>query len=167
MGVGRVLAFAILGSEIRTSLSMVGERNRKYREAGQAAQARGKPLLVVGGPYGSGIGGQIFHFKAHGCGDVCLDLNADSCDGCPTTVADVREIPFGDAYFGAVYVSHVLEHLPTVEDAAQAVNELYRVADEVFVVSPPKSSIYAWLYPGHHLWVSQDAHGILIEPWPA
>lgn len=145
--------------------SMEVERSRKYREAETYSQATGKPLLVVGGPFGSTLLRKLFQFRAHGCGDLCLDLDASACQNCPTVEGDVRDIPFPDEYFGAAFVSHVLEHLPTVDDALQAVQELYRVADEVWIVSPPKSCLYAWVMASHHLWIRQEEDRVLIEPF--
>jgi ubiquinone/menaquinone biosynthesis C-methylase UbiE len=78
-------------------------------------------------------------------------------------VADVRDIPYPGGYFGAVFCSHVLEHLPTPEDACQAIKEMERVADRVFLVVPHKSSIIAWLHPDHHLWVTVDGNSVTIE----
>lgn len=154
--------------EVGVAKASQAERERKYAAAEEAARSRGKPLLVVGGPLGSSpLRWMFLPMRAHGCGDVCLDLSAESCRGCPTTIADVRSIPYEDGYFGAALASHVLEHLPTVDDAVKAVEELYRVADEVFVASPSKLSIAVWFHPGHHLWVKQDERGISIEPWPS
>ena len=146
-------------------VSMEAERARKYHEAELHSQAMGKPLLVVGGPFGSTFSGKLFHFRAHGCGDLCLDLDARACQSCPTVVGDVRDIPFPDQYFGAAFVSHVLEHLPTVDDAKRAIEELYRVADQVWIVSPPKSSLYAWIIASHHLWIRQEEDRVLIQPF--
>ena len=141
------------------TISKVTEMNDKYREAEGFALNMGKPLLVVGGPYGSPIN-MTFGFKAHGCGDVCMDLDARACRSCPTVIGDIRDIPFSDGYFGAAYASHVVEHLPTVADGIKAVEELYRVADRVWILAPSKQDIFGgWIHTGHHLWVKQDGLG--------
>jgi hypothetical protein len=147
------------------ALGMEAEKRQKFLQAEEYAQQVGKPFLVVGGPYGSGITGRVFHMKAHGCGDICLDLDAAACQGCQTTVADVRDIPYPDGYFGSAHVSHVLEHLPSIEDAAKALDELYRVADRVFICTPPKASIYAWFVSDHHLWINERPDGFMIQSW--
>lgn len=41
----------------------------KYSQAQSVAKRHGKPLLVVGGPFGTNILRQMFRFKAHGCGE--------------------------------------------------------------------------------------------------
>lgn len=146
------------------------ERRIAYSSAQFYAKSAGKPLLVVGGP-GAGSNRsllvRLFKMPQHGCGDVCLDLNAGACSICgaevEVTEADVRQIPYGDGYFGAAFISHVLEHLPTVDDAAAAVDELYRVADAVFIAGPSKQNLYAWIHPDHHLWVRQNTEGVLIQ----
>lgn len=138
------------------TLAEHGERRSKYREAVAYSKMVGKPLLVVGGPYGG-----VSWMKAHGCGDMCMDINPWACRGCQTVVADIREIPFPSGFFGAAYASHVLEHLPTVEDARKAAAELYRVAANVFICGPGKMNLHAHLMPEHHLWVMQDKEGVI------
>lgn len=68
----------------------------------------------------------------------------------------MTHIPFADKTFGAVFVSHVLEHLSTTDDAKHALEELNRVAEKVYIVYPSRNSIGGWLTPGHHLWVWQE-----------
>lgn len=136
------------------------EKNQVYIKAREYADNVGKPLLVIGGP-GAGENRslivQLLKLPEHPCGDVCIDTAIQACSVCGATVervqADIRRIPYPDKYFGAVFVSHVLEHLPTVADAEQAVAELKRVADQLFVVSPHKLDFSAWVHPDHHLWV--------------
>ncbi|HUV51599.1 MAG TPA: methyltransferase domain-containing protein [Dehalococcoidia bacterium] len=160
------LAISLLSWQAKVGFSQVKERNDKYALAWHIAREAGKPMLVVGGPYGTNPLRGLFNMKAHGCGDVCLDIEPRACTGCESVVADVRDIPFPDGFFKTALASHVIEHLPAIDDAVQAINELYRVADEVFIASPSKQSILAWLIPSHHLWVRQDNEGIWLESWP-
>jgi len=132
----------------------ITERRAAYQQARAYADAVGKPLLVVGAPK--------LRFY-HPCGDVTIDISPERALLCDGQVADVRSIPYPDGYFGAALASHVLEHLPSVEDVIMALDELHRVADRVFVVSPHKSSLLAWMIPHHHLWISQDDSGLIIE----
>jgi len=44
-----------------------------------------------------------------------------------------------------------------------AVKELYRVAEEVIIVSPGKADLIAWALPGHHLWVKQTEDGVYLQ----
>ena len=137
------------------------EKVTKYDYAQQAAAQSGKPLLVVGGPWGSGLSGRILGMKAHGCGDLCVDLDPDSCEGCPYLEADITDLPFTDGEFGAVFCSHVLEHMADVETIQSAWSELHRVADTVVVCVPVKQLIVHWLVPDHYLWVSQVEESVL------
>ena len=137
------------------------ERRVKYATASATAEALGKPLLVAGGPWGSRITGGIFGMKAHGCGDVCLDMDSRSCGLCNFQEGDIRDMPFQDKEFGAAFCSHVLEHMPTGEDCAHAWWELNRVADTVFVCLPGKDTITGWITKGHYLWVSHLGSGVL------
>jgi len=132
----------------------VQERRQVFKQARDYADSVGKPLLVVGSPK--------FRYN-HPCGDVTIDISPEMAKFCDGLVADIREIPYPDGYFGAAFASHVVEHLATIEDAKVALDEMYRVADRVFIVSPRKSSLMAWIYPGHHLWVIPSGDGYIIE----
>ncbi len=135
-------------------------RNR-YRAAERAALEAGKPLLVVGGPYGAGPFRHTFNMPSHPGGDVCVDLWDRACDGSLFQIGDIRHLPFSDGQFGAVLSSHVLEHMESLEDVTTAWAELHRVADNVFVALPEKDSAPAWLAPGHHLWVRETGPGTI------
>ena len=160
----KYLLLGLATYQIGVQVKQGAEVATNYNNAVQSAKESGKPLLVVGGPYGSRITGHVFGFKAHGCGDVCLDIDARACNGCPFTYGDLKDIPFPDSYFGSAFASHVLEHLLTVEDAYKACDELYRVADKVFICAPGRESIYARLLPEHHLWIKQVGDTVQISP---
>lgn len=163
MSLLKVLVASVAVWQAGMMISQGVERTERYREARQHADRLGKPLLVVGGPLGSDFH-RMFSIPAHGFGDVCLDINPGACrNSVPYVDADIRDIPFEDQVFGAVYVSHVLEHLATTADCAQAVRELTRVADRVFVCCPRKGTILAWLAPEHHLWVRQEGDILIVE----
>lgn len=135
-------------------MTEVNERHQIFNQAKDYADSLGKPLLVVGTPK--------FQFM-HGCGDVTIDISPNVNTFCDVEIADTRAIPYTDNFFGAAFVSHVLEHLPTIKDAFQALDELERVADRVFSVSPHKTSIMAWLNRSHHLWINSSGDGYIIE----
>jgi hypothetical protein len=164
MGLLQVAILSLTAWQGMVVLGEEQERRAKYNQAANAAVAAGKPLLVIGGPYGTSGVRAAFSLAAHGCGDICLDIDARACQSCPSQmVADIRRIPYDDGYFGAAIASHVLEHLETIDDAVRALDEMHRVADRVWIASPGKSSVIAWLHPGHKLWVEETAHGIIIE----
>ena len=160
-----ILPLFIFGiNEIAAMSSQQEERNQKYELARAYAKHLDKPLLVVGGPYGNIGFRHAFGLPAHPCGDVCCDLAPSACEDCPRYVqADVRNIPYPDKYFGAAFVSHVLEHLPTAENCIAAVNELNRVADIVLVAYPTPSSMIACLIPDHYLWLHQEGNTLYIK----
>ena len=131
------------------------ERREVYAQAEAYAAQAGKPLLVVGAPK--------FGFN-HGCGDTTVDIDPTWLGWCPDgQIADIRDLPFQDKEFGSSYSSHVLEHLDTIADCRQAISELKRVADKAFIVVPKKTSLLAWLYPEHHLWVTPVPGGYIVE----
>lgn len=152
-----VLGFIIGGIFAREGIQQVIEHNERHKIFDQArdySNSLGRPMLVVGAPR---------HSFSHPYGDVTIDNDPRKIGEGNTELADVREIPYPSQYFGSSYVSHVLEHLPTVEDACFALDELKRVSNKVFVVSPHKSSFIAWIYPGHHLWITSSGDGFIIE----
>jgi len=95
---------------------------------------------------------------------LLLDINPEALKGhpCPV-VASVTDIPFSDNEFGAVFISHVLEHLPAVIDAEKALNELNRVAEAVYIVYPSRQSIAGWIIRDHHLWIWQKGNKTFVR----
>jgi hypothetical protein len=154
--IGLGIFLGIAGWQLAVWLIETRDKNSKYKAACAYAQERGKQLLVAGGPWGVRKARRRLNKPAHGSGDVCLDVDPRAFWGHPKgVVASVTHIPFSDKCFGAAFASHLLEHLPTVDDAKQALDELNRVAEAVFIVSPSRQSFSGWLTPGHHLWVWQ------------
>jgi hypothetical protein len=110
-------------------------KGRQYKAACARALREGKPLLVAGGPWGVTRTRRRLNRPAHGGGDVCLDIDCRAFDGHPrAVVASVTHIPFA---------------------ASQALDELNRVAEAVYIVYPSRQSFSGWLVPDHHLWVWQ------------
>jgi len=138
----------------------IWEKNRKYKAACAHAQEKGKPLLVAGGPWGISRRRRWFiGTPSHGNGDVCLDIDPRAFEDHPKgVIANVTHIPFSNKCFGAAFASHLLEHLPTVDTARQALDELNRVAEAVFIVYPSRQSFAGWIIPDHHLWVWQKGN---------
>ena len=142
----------------------VGLKKDKYQNALDFAKSRNKPLLITGGPYGHRKIRRWLKMPAHGGGDACLDIDRNAVEGHPNAVvASVTDIPFNDNVFGAVFASHLLEHLPTVDAAKNALAEMGRVADGVFIVSPSRQSLSGWIHPDHHLWVWQEGRYTIVE----
>ncbi|UCH43748.1 MAG: methyltransferase domain-containing protein [Dehalococcoidales bacterium] len=168
---GYVILFLVLGISLSIGgwqlavwLGEIRDKNKQYKKALAFARERGKPLLVAGGAWGTKWTRQLIRKPAHGSGDVCLDINRRAINGHPSgVVASVTHIPFSDKSFGAVFASHLLEHLPGTEEAKQATAELHRIAEAVFVAYPSRQSIAAWIIPGHHLWVWQKDGTIYFE----
>ena len=112
---------ALLASQVYVGVYQAASRVSLYHEALNEADRRGKPLLVVGGPYGNGAIRRAFHLKAHGFGDFCTDIDPRACKGAPQVVtADITDLPFEDKEFGAVFVGHVFPHLGLEEGSCLA-----------------------------------------------
>jgi hypothetical protein len=142
----------------------IWQKNKRYKAAVSWSQKLGKPLLVAGGPWSNTGIRRWLNMPAHGGGDVCLDIERQAFQGHPRgLVADVTHIPFSDKTFGAVFASHLLEHLPSIYSANKALDELSRVAETVFLVYPSRQSVGAWLHPGHHLWVWQKGKVVYVK----
>jgi hypothetical protein len=162
-----VVAGIFLGIVVWQLVVWAGEitqKNRRYKAAVSCSRKLGKPLLVAGGPWSNvGIRRRL-NIPAHGGGDVCLDISRRAFEGHPRgLVADVTQIPFFDKAFGAVFASHLLEHLPSISAANKALDELSRVSEGVFIVYPSRQSVGAWLHRGHHLWIWQKGNIIYIK----
>ncbi len=150
------ICLGIVGWQLAVWLGEIRDKNKKYRAASTYARERNKPLLVVGGPWGSKRTRRLLKMPAHGNGDVCLDVDRNAIDGHPNGVmADATHIPFSEKSFGAAFVSHLLEHLPSIDDANKALAELSTVAEAVFIAYPSRQSIAGWVIASHHLWVWQ------------
>lgn len=153
-----MLKFVASGIAIREGFLQLDElrqRRQIFAQARDYADSTGKPLLVIGTPK--------FHAFNHPYGDVTIDINESKVGQGNTELGDVRDIQYPNGYFGAAFASHVLEHLPTVDDAVHALDEMERVADKVFTVSPHRTSLMAQLYSDHHLWITPSGDGYIIE----
>ncbi len=131
-------------------LAVFGYNGLVFRKAKRAAQSCGKPLLNAGC--------KSVHVESS---DVNLDIVARDV---PHFVrGDIQNLEmFTDKQFGAVYASHVLEH---VEDPDVALGELHRIAEHVFVITPLPFLPWAWLHPGHKwiLWGRKKLCRNLLE----
>jgi len=105
-----------------------------FNTAKRAARASGKPLLNVGCK-------AVYTSEC----DVNLDIVPRRV---PRFVqGDIQDLHmFRDKQFGAVFASHVLEH---VEDPDKALSELRRVAEGVFIISPLPLWPWTYLHPEH------------------
>jgi len=126
-----------LRSALTFFVAALGYNGLVFHEAKKAAEKVNKPLLNVG------------------CKSVYTTESDINLDIVPREVprfvrGDIQNLHmFTDRQFGAVYASHVLEH---VEDPDTALYELHRVADAVFVITPLLIFPWAWLHPEHR-WV--------------
>lgn len=153
----------LAGWQLLASAKENKERILVYDEALKYSRQVKKPLVVIGGPKGNTKAGIIFGKWAHGAGDLCIDINEEACGNANYLNADIKQIPLPDKYAGAVFVSHVLEHLNHKEDCIKAIQEITRIADRVYIVGPHKWNPFAWLHPDHKLWILVSENGIVIE----
>ena len=158
------IVLAIIIWQIIVWMFEIRDKNRKYQSALEYARKVGKPLLVIGGPWGVKSYRRLLNKPAHGNGDVCLDIDRRAVEGHPCAlVASCTDIPFSDKSFGAVFSSHVLEHMPNTEAAKKALREMSRVAGSVFIAYPSRQSIAAWIIRDHHIWIWQKGDVTLLK----
>ncbi len=158
------ICLGVGGWQLAVWLGEIRDKNKKYRAARAYALKRNKPLLVVGGAWGNKWARHLLKLPAHGNGDVCIDIDSRAIGNHPCgVIANVTHIPFSDKSFGAVFASHLLEHLPTVDDAQKALAELNRIAEAVFIAYPSRQSIAGWVIPDHHLWVWQKGNETYLQ----
>lgn len=132
------------------------QKHDRFHLASDYCRTNRRKLLIVGGPWGGRPFRRLFKIPAHPGGDVCLDISRSAIEGQQNAlVGTVTQLPFPDKSFGAVFASHLLEHLPDAGSCKQAIEELNRVADRVYLVCPSRQSFSAWLIPDHYLWVWQ------------
>jgi len=126
-----------------------GYKRTVFNLARKAARKAGKPLLNAG------------------CGSKFTDLSDVNLDIVPREVphffnGDIQKLSqFKDKQFGAVYASHVVEH---VEDFDSALKELDRVAENVYVITPFPLWPSAWLCPSHK-WIVWRGKRIARTPY--
>lgn len=119
-----------------------------FNEARKAAGVAGKPLLNVGCK-------AVYTEES----DINLDIVTRRVPR--FILGDIQNLHmFKDKQFGAVYASHVLEH---VDHPDEALRELQRVADNVFVITPLPLWPWAWLHPGHK-WIFWGTKKICRTP---
>jgi len=158
------ISLGVVSWQLAVLSGEISQKSKRYKAAAACAWKLGKPLLVAGGPWSNRGIRRWLNMPAHSDGDVCLDIERRAFEGHPYgVIADVAQIPFSDKAFGAVFASHLLEHLPSIYYANRALDELNRVAETVFLVYPSRQSIGAWLHRGHHLWVWQKGNAIYLE----
>ncbi len=158
------ICIGVGGWQLAVWLGEVRDKNKKYKAAKAYATDKNKPLFVAGGPWGTKQLRRSLKIPAHGSSDACLDIDRRAIEGCPGgVVANVSYIPFSDKSFGAVFASHLLEHLPTIDAAKKALSELNRIADAVFIAYPSRQSIAGWAIPDHHLWIWQKGNTIYLK----
>lgn len=120
-------------------------RVRMYEQARARANELRKPLIVVGDP-SHGRGSQFFTslgMKNYGCGHETVDLTG--APSCPNGVksdlyAYLREKP---SNYGVFFISCVLEYVPNI---AETVQELERVASDIYVLTVNPYCLAAYLY---------------------
>ncbi|MBI2935079.1 MAG: methyltransferase domain-containing protein [Chloroflexi bacterium] len=137
-------------------------RWKRFRQAETFARQQEKPLLVIGRP-GSPV-------RIYGCGDHCLDADPRVLVDCPRggVVGDIRDIPFSDDYFGAVFCSHIVEFMPTVTDAETALKEMERVGGRLFLChTHPLNLVWGWFGPTTRMWIARKRTGLVFRkrPW--
>lgn len=133
---GCILGSSLACTEILNQLQEFRDRAAYFRKAYSISRQLNKPMLLVGRP------------KArHPCADYNLDIDPEIARECPNwVIADARNIPFPDGFFGSLYVGHVIEHIP---NPWAALMEFQRVSDYVVVLYPRYSSWLARLHPDH------------------
>ena len=134
---------------------VVARPNAMARLARVYCDRVGKPLLNVGaGTPASSL--RTLLMGPQLVGDVNVDIAApgDVPHGKDrVSYADAMNLPWEDKSFGAVFASHVLEHL---ERPDLALAEWKRVADRVFLVSPSWWALHTYVHPGHKWFLSDD-----------
>lgn len=122
------------GISLKWMCAAFGYKRPILQEAREVASESGKPLL------NAGCGSSYTKLS-----DVNLDIKRKPVPN--FVLGDIQNLwMFGNKQFGAAYVSHVIEH---VEKPEVALQELNRVAEVVFVITPLPIWPSAWIDPDH------------------
>ena len=117
------------------------ERHTYYKEAREYCDKVGKPMLRIG---------MRNSFWEPPDADVTVDIAPEVKAIAGGVCADERNLPFQDKEFGVCINQHTLEHLSSVEDAEQAINESVRVADIAVLLTPSPYSLFTNVFNPHH-----------------
>ena len=117
------------------------ERHTYYKEAREYCDSVGKPMLRIG---------MRKYFWEPPDADVTVDIDPEVEQTLGGICADERKLPFANKEFGVVLNQHTLEHLSSIEDAEQAINESVRVADIAVLLTPSPYSLFTNVFNPHH-----------------
>ena len=130
-------------------LAALGYNGLVYLQAKRAAEFYCKPLLNGG------------------CKSTYTDSSDVNLDIVPRNVphfiqGDIQDLSmFEDKKFGAVFASHVIEH---VEDPDAALAEINRVSETVFVITPLPIWPWTWLQRDH-IWIMWGTKKLCRNPF--
>lgn len=125
---------SLAGNVIAEQIYNEVEKNLVTEEAYKYAEARRKPVL----DFGCGVRPR---------GEYNVDVKERRA---PNFIKihsfESPRLPFPDKFFGSALALHVLEHTSNPEDA---LSELERVADKIYVLTPKPFWIMSYLHPDH------------------
>jgi len=135
-----LIAGNIIGEQVYNEI----EKNLLTQKAYEYARRRDKPVL----DFGCG-------FRPRG------DYNADvklrqAKNFILIQSFEKPHLPFPNKFFASALALHVIEHTANPE---QAIRELRRVAEKVFVATPKPYWILSWLHPDHkHVFYTDEVY---------
>ena len=120
------------------------------RQARKTADSQGLPLLNVGaGTPHSSL--RAWMLGPTEWGDVNVDIASKRpCDGdAQVCHGDAHYLPFPDDTFGAVILSHCLEHVDRPDVAMAEARRVTAPGGKVYAITPPWFTPHAWTHSGH------------------
>ena len=130
-----------VGYESGIGIRNIIERHTYYKEAREYCDSVGKPMLRLG---------MRKYFWEPPDSDVTVDIDPEVEQTLGGIRADERKLPFANKEFGVCVNQHTLEHLSSIQDAEQAVNESVRVADIAVLLTPSPYSLFTNVFNPHH-----------------
>ena len=150
------IALGVLVSNVSTQqVYEYAQKNIVYNEARKYAQLVGKPILDFGCGW-------------HPRGDINMDITPrQNVPNFMPMPPDSQRLPFEDKTFSSALAFHVLEHVNNPKHVKQ---ELQRVADRVYIITPSPIFLYTWLHQGHrHVFLTENVYfknPLKISPMP-
>lgn len=137
-----ILLLSQLGNIAFEQVYNYADKLKVFKQARQTADRLGKPLLNYGCKTAEPFASQS---------DLNVDIVPRNVPNFMLILPDGGvHLPFQDKEFGAVFLSHVLEH---TENPPLLLQELNRISDYVFIVYSQWWAIAQYIHPGHR-WIT-------------
>jgi 2-polyprenyl-3-methyl-5-hydroxy-6-metoxy-1,4-benzoquinol methylase len=109
-------------------------------------RAKGRVLDI-----GCGRGGLLEELSDKGCESYGIELNPDSVEICQkkglrVKVGSINDIDFEEGFFDAIFLWHVIEHVPSPTNTLEKIRKFLKPGGTVYLFSPNAGSYLAKIF---------------------